>query len=345
MNFFSDIKEVQNYLTSNASFTITRIKSHIRRAERKYLVRALGPALFRELADAYRDALATLETLSDEEKATIIADGAQYTLAPERYHEPLLFIQDAVANIAFMNGMGQLQMQIGDNGMRISTNENQKTAFQWQIDDLKYQVARDGFAAMDSLLEYLSANIDLFENWKQSEYYLEQERYFVKSADRFSQSYYLTNPYMTFVTLRYIMYRIEQFEVQRLISPAIFSRLKGKADYSDREKILIDNFLIPGIVLLTVAKGIVDKLIDVSDIGVQANLYTYYETLKDSRKRVPGSDDRNLMIEQLTKDGNEFLEQARNYLEANPDEFGEIEPEDSPMNFRITNSERKIFSM
>ena len=348
MKIISTIGEVKNYISLAGTFKFDKLSPHIDRVLRTYILKLLGRELLDEISDAYDAALRNLESKVPNEKASLSDTGKQYSLMEEKYWELMQYLQDAVCNISYMNCIAQMQTTMSNEGIRLAVNDNQKTAFQWQIDDLKFQLATDGYGALNNLLVYLENNIDSFPSWESSESYAEQKKYFVESADLFNNAYYISNNRMTYLTLRYIMQRVELFEVKRIIGVEVFVKLKEaqKNGYTVKERILMENFLIPGIVLLTVAKGIVERAIEVSDIGVQANLYTYYVSLKDSRKKSQYDVERNAMVDQLNADGNEFLQEARKYIDANADEFGVVNDASSIVNFRINNkAERGIFGM
>ncbi|MGA6117146.1 DUF6712 family protein [Sphingobacterium anhuiense] len=347
MRLFSDISEIKQKVSINGTFNLGKIRPHISRTERSHIAPLLGDAFYNQIAEAYQAALVALATLPEPERKKIIESGQQYTLMPAHYWPLMEMLQDAIANIAFMSSLSQTQLNIGDAGVSLSVNENTKTAFQWQIDDLKYQFALDGFNALNELLVYLENSLSEFPTWASSDAYFEQKKYFVESAEVFSDSYQINSNRMSFLTLRYIMKRIELHDVATLISSPLFERLKEKqkTGYSSSEKVLMERFIIPGIVLLTVAKGIVERAIEVTDIGVQINLYTYYATLKDARKK-GGDKEREAMIEQLTADGNEFLRAGKDYIDANQDQFSDYVDTESEMSYRVINKkERKIFGM
>jgi hypothetical protein len=347
MRMFSDISEIKQKVTINGSFKLDKIRPHISRTERSQIVPLLGDAFYDEIAAAYQAALIVLASKPEPEQKKIVDAGQQYSLMPAKYWPVMEMLQDAIANISFMSSLSQTQLNIGEAGISLSVNENTKTAFQWQIDDLKYQFALDGFNALNELLVYLESSLDKFPIWASSDAYFEQKKYFVESAEVFSDSYQINSNRMSFLTLRYIMKRIELHDVATLISAPLFDHLKEKqkTGYSSAEKVLMERFIIPGIVLLTVAKGIVERAIEVTDIGVQINLYTYYASLKDARKK-GGDKEREAMIEQLTADGNEFLRAGKDYIDANQDKFPDAVDTESEMSFRVINKkERKIFGM
>lgn len=348
MRVISTTEELKNYVSATSSFKYEKIAPHINRTILGYIKKLLGEALTAEIAAAYEAALLAVDSLPSDEKLDIISEGKQYRLMPDKYWEIMPYLQDAVTNISFMNCLSQLQVTMSDAGIRLMVNENQKTAFQWQIDDLKYQLAVDGYSALNNLLEVLDSRKTDFPNWVESDSYSDQKKYFVENPELFNNAYYIANNRMTYLTLRYIMKRIEQFEVERLVGATVFEKLKASqlTGYSVKERNLMENFLIPGIVLLTVAKGIKERAIEVSDLGVQANLYTYYATLKDARKKSHNEKEWMGMIQQLTDDGNEFLKAARDYIDANADEFGVVPDDDIGVNFRVNNKpERGIFGM
>lgn len=347
MRLFSDISEIKQKVSINGTFKLDKIRPHISRTERSHIAPLLGDAFYNEIAEAYQEALIVLASKPDLERKKIIDAGEQYLLMPAHYWPVMEMLQDAIANIAFMSSLSQTQLNIGDAGISLSVNENTKTAFQWQIDDLKYQFALDGFNSLNELLVYLESSLGEFPVWVSSDAYSQQKKYFVESAEVFSNNYQINNNRMSFLTLRYIMNRIEIHEVSEVISAPLFAHLKTKqlTGYNAAEQILMERFLIPGIVLLTVAKGIVERAVEVTDLGVQINLYTYYSSLKDARKK-GGEQERKDMIMQLTADGNKFLSSARDYIDANRDNFPDALDGDTEASFRVINKEsRKIFGI
>ncbi|MGN2373469.1 DUF6712 family protein [Sphingobacterium spiritivorum] len=348
MKLITHLSEVSKYISLNKSFDLARLEPHIDRVERGYIIKLIGKDTFDRFADAYKEAIQAVNALPVGEKEKAIKEGKIYQYMPEALQAPAVYLQDALCNIAFMSCLSQMQTTMGEAGIRLAVNENQKTAFQWQIDDMKYQMASDGYNALNELLLHLEDHAADFPEWKTSDSYYEQKKYFVETPYYFSQFYFINSNRMTYLSLRYIMHRIEQFEVKRIITPPIFEKLKEKqlSGYNPLEFVLVHNFLMPGIVLLTIAKGIIERTIEVTDLGVQTNLYTYFVNLKESSRRNPPASSRDQMIQQLQEDGNEYLKEARNFLESNPDEFGEIPDSDNPSAFRINNkAERKIFGM
>lgn len=347
MRLFSDINEIRQKVTLNDTLKLPEIRPQISRTERSQIQPLLGNEFYNELAEAYAGALVILETKPEAEKKKIKDSGTQYLLMSEKYWPVMEIVQDAIANITFMNAIDQVQVSIGASGVSISVNDTKKTAFQWQIDNLKYQFASDGFNALNELLLYLEANLTDFPVWAASEAYFEQKKFFVETAEIFSENYQINANRMTYLTLRYIMKRVEWNDVRTKISEPLFLKLKEKqlSGYNTKEKILMERFLVPGIVLLTVAKGIVERAIEVTDLGVQINLYTYYVTLKDARKK-GGDSEREKMIEQLTNDGNKYLDEARNYIDANVADFPDVRDVETEMSYRVINKpESGIFGM
>ncbi|WP_454880653.1 DUF6712 family protein [Sphingobacterium detergens] len=347
MRLFSDINEIKQKVSINGTFKIAQLRPQISRTERTQIVPLLGADFYNELAAEYASALEVLQGMSETEQIKIKESGTQYQLMDEKYWPVMEILQDAIANITFMNAIDQVQVSIGESGVSISVNDTKKTAFQWQIDNLKYQFASDGFNALNELLVFLEKNLTDFPVWATSDAYFEQKKFFVESAEIFSAEYQINANRMTYLTLRYIMKRVEWNDVRPKISQPLFEKLKENqlTGYSTKEKVLMERFLIPGIVLLTVAKGIVERAIEVTDLGVQINLYTYYVTLKDARKK-GGEKEREEMIEQLTNDGNIYLQEARNYIDANQADFPDATDVDTEMSFKIINKpESGIFGM
>lgn len=323
------VEEMQNYLTFNKSIAFERIRPHVVRSQRAKMIPLIGNSLYNELNTAYKNADYKVEVME------------------EKYHEPMSYIQDALSNIGFLCYIAQLQLVIGENGIRIAVNENNKTAFQWQIEDFKYQLGLDGYNAFDSLLSYLEINKVDFPNWTSSDAFFVQKQYLVDTSVKFNHHYYINDSRITYLSVRYIMNRIENHVVKPLLGTKLFNKLKSnfvESNLSDKEKTLIEDYLEPGITLLTVAKGVIERALNVLDSGVSVNLYSYYANLKIYDKKLRSLDDKGSMVLQLETDGNAFLQAGRNYVEKNIEDFPDFEQSDLPESlFQILNNENRKF--
>ncbi|MFD2961380.1 MULTISPECIES: DUF6712 family protein [Olivibacter] len=331
-SLITTIEEMQMYLSFNKSIGFGKLKPHVERTQREKMQSLLGKDLYDELASAY-------------ESANNKVDGM-----PEHMQELMQNIQDAITNIVFLSFLAQGQLVLGDSGFRLAVNENEKTAFQWQIEDFKYQLGLDGFNALDRVLSYLEKNKDSFPNWSISEAYFEQKKYLVDTAVKFNDHYYINDSRMTYLSVRYIMNRIEQHVVKPLYGTKLFNKIKEKfkiGTMSSAEKYLLTNHLEPGITLLTVAKGVIERSLNLLDAGVSVNLYSYYANLKIYDKKLRSLDDKSDMVQQLQDDGNAFLQAGKDYVEQHKDEFPEYEESDLPISiFQIINNEdRKFFGV
>lgn len=297
----STIEEIKKYVSINVTSSFIKIDPHFSRAERKHLVPLVGAVLFNSQVTAYNSALKKVDDMP------VVQQGLH------------LLLQEALSNIGSLNYLAQAQLQMSDNGIRISVNNEMKTAFQWQIEDLKFQLGKDGFDVLEEILLYLEGNTATFPTWKTSDAYYEQKSYFVNTAAEFNKHFHINGSRLTYLMLRYLIGRIEEQDLKPLLGSDFYAELKtairNDALTSD-QKNLVNNYLAPGVTLLTIAKAITERAVEVTEFGVSVNLYGYYGNMKQKDPAKPA--DRMPMIEQLLKDGSKFLKDGIELVQANP---------------------------
>lgn len=321
------IEEIKKYVSINVTSTFNKVDPHFSRAERKHLVPLIGSVLFNSQITAYNSALKKVEDMP------VVPQGLQ------------VLIQEAVANIGSLNFLAQAQLQMSDNGIRISVNNEMKTAFQWQIEDLKFQLGKDGYDALEEILIYLEANTATFDTWKTSDAYYLQKGFFVNTAAEFDKHFHINGSRLTYLMLRYLIRRVEDQDIRPLLGAAFYNELKTaiKNDaVSADQKTLISEYLAPGVTLLAVAKAITERAVEVTEFGVSVNLYGYYGNMK--QKDPAKLEDRQPMIDQLLKDGAKFIKDGLELVQANPLLYPTFEaPEIQKTNFTTVNTEDSGF--
>src|SRR6056297_11486 len=156
--FLKSVDEIQQYIPVTASFTYQQIKPSIDRSITKHLEPLLGRALLEDLRKADNTIEASGDSLSADTVSISTSEGSQTIDCNTLKRELITMIERALANLAFYHFIPQLQVQIETSGIHIVTNENRKSAFPWQISDLKKQYAETGFEVLDEILGFLEQN-------------------------------------------------------------------------------------------------------------------------------------------------------------------------------------------
>src|SRR5690606_41369800 len=98
MRLITTLQELQRYVPVSNTFGMQKISPHIDRVTRTYILKLIGSELLNEFLTAYEAAKLALDGKPDAERTAIEKAGAIYTLMPEKYREPMVFLQDAIAN-------------------------------------------------------------------------------------------------------------------------------------------------------------------------------------------------------------------------------------------------------
>jgi hypothetical protein len=189
----------------NVTSSIELLLPPVAAAERKYLRPLLGRAFCQELLEAYEAG-----RLSDVQK------------------ELLELVQIALANLAYASQVTVAQLQIDDAGIRIASDENNKTAFQWQINDLREYLSNTGHAALEEVLSFLDENRAEFPSYVQSEAYKANRTLLLNSARDFSRYYNIGGSRRTFLALVAIIDRLEVLTLEPALSPAFCAALRAE---------------------------------------------------------------------------------------------------------------------
>ena len=69
-------------------------------------------------------------------------------------------LQKAIANFALYHQLPILEVQISDSGVSRYETDNEKTAYKYQIDNLKTEILNNGFSALESILSIIESDKD-----------------------------------------------------------------------------------------------------------------------------------------------------------------------------------------
>lgn len=86
-----------------------------------------------------------------------------------------------------------------------------------------------------------------------------------------------------------------------------------------REKQLVEDYLMPGIALLTAAKAIVERIITFENGVASINLFGNYESVKNNLQAT--KNDIEIATTQMNTDGNQFLQDGLQLILDNLGDF------------------------
>jgi hypothetical protein len=301
--FFKDIADFKNYLTINVSFNFKELSVYLKSVDTNILKKYLGETFYTQAQTAYNASI----TLQNPQP--IIGEMAQV----------IELIRQCTPYFAIAKWIPVGQVMIDNSGIRITTSENVKPAFQWQVRELKDSLNETGTTSLENLLEYLEKTISAFPAYKSSDEYKSNKSLFVSSSKLFLENYSLMlGGRSNYYRLKSTIKKIEEFEVKAVILPDLYNYLKTKSKagtaFNDSDNALMD-LIIPAVVNLTIAKAVNEIPAKLNADGFLVFDNTTGESL-DSKKSASHVDLSRIGLE-ADKDGRTYLKKLKEYLEAN----------------------------
>lgn len=318
MKIITTIEEVQNYLPVQMTSIIEQVKPFLDNAERSQLKNLIGIEQLSALVTAYETAFKNIENIADAD-----------------IKEAVELCQRIVVTLGYHSAIPILSVKVGSSGIQVFSNQDTKQAFSWQVDDLRDALLNLGYGAIEDLLLHLEANAEKFPEYIASPQFTSTEEFLIESASDFTKYFNINNSRYIFQSINYIMRRIEDQNVKPSFGSVFFNTLKAD-DLEGKPKILVEQYLKPGIALLTAAKAIVERVITFDNGVARINLTTSYEA---SKKSIAANRDQvKDASEQLIADGNKFIQDGQQFITDNIDDFVGYEAPLSRRRYNITNN-------
>ncbi len=324
------IDELKQYVEVSSGLKMPTVEPSLRIAERRNLRSCLGEQLFNQLLASYKDS------------------GFKVAAMPAALQELARLSQFVVANIGMSLLIPRLSVSVSDTGLARIENEGKKTAFQYQEVNLRESYLRAGFDGLDDVLNHRESNKESFPEWVSSPSYLDYKKYFIQSAEQFSASFNIQHSRLAFLSIRYIMKRVEDFQVQDITGKKLFSVLKSElksGTISEKHQVLLDDYIRPGVALITIAKGVWERALDISESGVTVSIKG--STDNNELRQSAELNKQQKMADQLLADGNEYLSRLGQFLNDNITDYPDFQlPVVDTHLFKIKNNpDNGIFSV
>jgi hypothetical protein len=293
------LDELKAYLPASLTFNIADLKPYIKRAEERFIIPFLSKAQYDDLHAAYMASIATVPVaLSSDDSALL-----------DKVRAPL-------ANFAFFLYVPFAQVQFDSSGVRVSVTENQKPANKDQIEKLIESFSNGGYEGTDQLLDFLEENKATYTLWAASSSYTEFKELFINTTDQFGESVFISpstgNSRRTFLSLRPVMKKIEDFFIKPVTGKELFDQIKtqiASGTISANNQTLLD-MIRPAVANLTIAKAIANNSVVLTEQGI--SVYNHSEGFDAA-----GAGPLSLLKNQSAEDGQTYVKQLRDYLYAN----------------------------
>ncbi|WP_374949628.1 DUF6712 family protein [Mucilaginibacter sp.] len=319
----ANIDDLLKYIETSASADFSLYKPSVTMAIRRFLIPVLGIEQYAVLTDAM-DAEGDLS---------------------EDLEDLLNLAQEAVANLAMALAVSRLSATLGQEGaIRVESGSN-KTAFQYQEINLREAYIMAGYDALDAMLAHLESKPTHYAAWATSSAYKDYKKYFIQSGLKFSDLYDIRQARYTYLAIRPIMRQVEDFDIKTTTGKKLFKALKEAIltdTVSAHYQTLLDDYICPAVALLTMARAVFTKAVDVTDYGVSTNLNL---ANNNSQQKQPANALQiDKAYQQLQADGSKYLSDLAEELANNPGDYPDYEPPvDDNATFKLVNKQENSF--
>lgn len=147
MPLINNTPELKGYIPASITLNFEDIRPQIRQVEREIIIRIFSQAVYTRLT--------TVGSPSAEDTAL------------------KALLAEATALLALIEYIPIGQLHFNSQGIQIASNETMKTAFEWQIDQLKDTCSRQGWTAIEAALAYCEElpNGELKNLWIETDTY------------------------------------------------------------------------------------------------------------------------------------------------------------------------------
>jgi hypothetical protein len=294
MQLIADIEQFKTHVALNKSADeeyFALLQPDLLLAEDDYLRPALG-------ADFYDELLAAPASLTTDRLRTLLAS--------------------ALANLTMVSYLDMGQVQISGAGVQIISTDREKTAFQWQVNNLKTNWSRKGNNGLEKALAYLEAHDADFPTWATSDTAKRTRGYFITSASTFSEHYNISNARLTFLALASLVRKTERFRLEPVLGTEYFDELKQQLrddTLSVENSTLLDDYVRPALAHLVMAQAIGELGFALNGNALELNVYRPDDA--NSKESDPGLTQLlELKADQAMEDGEHYLRKLTKHLNA-----------------------------
>ena len=231
-------------------------------------------------------------------------------------------LQSALANLTMVGFLDIGQVQISGSGVQIISTEREKTAFQWQINNLKASFGRKGLNGLEKVLAYLESKPVAFPTWAASDAAARARAHFLDSAAQFSEHYNISNARLTFLALLPLLKKTETFALEPVLGEDFLDELQAQqaaGTLTPENAALVEKYLRPALAHLVIAQAIGELGFGLNGAALELNVYRPDDS--NSKESDPGLQKLlDMKVEQALEDGERFLRRLRTKLNAEASE-------------------------
>ena len=307
-----ELKELIGFIYKSINFN--NLKSYIGFAERD-IIKIIGQDVFNTAQSHYSSNNFRVTGCEMEHPEYLILD------------ELVEKIQYPVAVHAYRRFVPSSDLTHSDKGRQIFVSEQEKPAFEWQIEKDNENLLRLACEATDLLLEFLDEHTEDVINsegiggeerqgflipWKLSQAYLTTRKLFIPTVDEFQKVFMIGGSRLVFISLLPIMFRVQENEIKPCFTEEKYAELLEQMagdEVSENNALILDKARQP-LALLTLSVAVKRLTIEVLPDGIFSNM-----TTSVIKSKMPASKiDRNEVALSLEKDGMKELAKLQEFI-------------------------------
>lgn len=299
---FKDSNKLKEY-TEFTEVNFASVALTIRQVEDAYLVDVLGDELYNSLNIAYN--LASTEGSLNIAQQKLL-DKCRMLIGPY---------------VAY-NYAPKSDVQLSDAGARRAETAQLKTAYAYQLQNLREQKLREAEQAAEALLRFLDLNKVDYPEWVSSIAFEAYTSLFIRNGRDFNALVTTASPYRNYWAWRYKMEEVEQQNIREALGDAMFNDLKAKAKagtLTDTEKTLLFP-LRKAIAYFTISFAVPFHAVRMDSGGI--TVVNIRGGVQETDNRAPAADNQlSNVIRNSADAGGVWLQNAINFILTNPTDF------------------------
>lgn len=287
------IEDLKKHITVSATFDFKKVLPYAKRAERKYIIKAIG-----------RDQYDSMVVHQYDEDSDLPIDLVKELLS------------EAAAHYALFLALPVINLQITNSGVKTTENKDAPQADWKDLRDLKRSLSETANEAMDAAFELMEANESNFQEWVDSDQYTVFKSGIVRHTNVFDLYFDIQKSRKTFMALKPYMIEAEERYLTSFFGQCTLDFIK--ADSTDEKVKRVQELTQMAVVAFTISKAALAGTFKVTP----TSLVVVSEELPWERNKMELDEDK---LERIRKDrentGVEYLKKIKKILVENPTVF------------------------
>jgi hypothetical protein len=235
---FKTVDEINAFIPVNVSTYESSILPFMAQAH-KYIKDIIGATSFNDILDYFNSDI-------DE------ADEAMDEIIPK--------IQLPLANFGYMLAIAKLNVNVGENGFTVTSNQNLAPASMDRVREFRDSVTTAGYDALEELIEFVDENESTYPDIYD---FIFEKRLFLNCAKDYNIAIFIKIRHIDYIELKKYIFQVEKI-IKGCISDELFAEIKAQIAYtalaypetegdvlSEANQTLLDNYIKPAVAYLS----------------------------------------------------------------------------------------------